>query len=163
MMCVLRYMIVLAVLLLPLTIQAKPLITVSMNAEKEVVVVSHGEISEKRVAASNADSGDVIFYTINFNNSGNETAFSAVLEDPIPKGSVYLSGSAYGNAADITFSIDNGKTFKKPSLLTYEASLRNSGNEKRIVSPEEYTHIRWTISAIPAQGSGQIGFKVRMK
>ena len=155
--------IVLAALLLPLTAFAKPLVSVSMKAEKETTVISKGEKVTKRVAATNINPGDVIFCTLNFVNSGDDVATSAVLDDPIPKGTVYLPGSAFGKDADITFSIDGGNTFKKPSLLTYEVKLPNGKTEKRSASPEEYTHIRWTVSVIPAGGSGQVGFQVRMK
>jgi uncharacterized repeat protein (TIGR01451 family) len=158
-----RVTIVLAGLLLPMTVFAKPLVSVSIKAEKEQTVVLKGEKVTKRVAAANVDPGDVIFYTLNFVNSGDEAATSAVLDDPIPKGTVYLSGSAFGTDAEISFSIDGGKTFKKPSLLTYEIKLPNGKTEKRSASPEEYTHIRWTVSVIPARGSGSVGFQVRMK
>lgn len=158
-----RFTIVLAVLLLPLTVFAKPQVSVSMKAEKEVAVVTKGEKVTKRVDATNINPGDVIFYTLNFVNTGDEVATNAVLDDPIPKGTVYLPGSAFGKDAEITFSIDGGKTFKKPSLLTYEVKQPNGKTEKRSASPEEYTHIRWTVSVIPASGSGQVGFQVRMK
>jgi len=75
------------------------------------------------------------------------------------KGQSILAGSAFGNDAEITFSIDNGKTFKKPSLLTYEVKLPSGKIEKRTASPEQYTHIRWTVSVIPAHGSGQVVFR----
>ena len=158
-----RVMIVLAGLLLPMTVLAKPLVSVSIKAEKEQAVVVKGEKVTRRVSAANVDPGDVIFYTLNFVNSGDEAATSAVIDDPIPKGTFYLPGSAFGKDAEITFSIDNGKTFKKPSLLTYEVKLANGKTEKRSASPEEYTHIRWTVSVIPASGSGSVGFQVRMK
>ena len=160
---IVRLTIVMAALLLPLTVFAKPLVSVSMSAEKEVAAVTKGEKVTKRVAATNINPGDVIFYSLNYVNSGDEAATNAVLDDPIPNGTVYLPGSAFGKDAEITFSIDGGKTFKKPSLLTYEVKLPNGKNEKRSASPEEYTHIRWTVSVIPANGSGRVGFQVRMK
>jgi uncharacterized repeat protein (TIGR01451 family) len=105
----------------------------------------------------------VIFYTLSYVNSGEDAATNAVLDDPIPKGTVYIDGTASGKDADITFSIDDGKTFKKPSLLTYEIKLPNGEMEKKMVSFEKYTHIRWTIGMVPAHGSGQVGFQVRVK
>jgi hypothetical protein len=41
--------------------------------------------------------------------------------------------------------------------------LPNGKTEKRSASPEDYTHIRWTVNTIPAGGSGSVGFQVRMK
>lgn len=154
---------ILAVLLLPMAAFAKPLVSVSITAEKEVTVVKNGQKSTKKVAATKIEPGDVIFYTLNFINSGDEAATSVVLDDPIPLGTVYLPGSAFGAGAEITFSIDNGKTFKKASLLSYEVKLPNGKTEKRAASPEEYTNIRWVIDKIDAGAKGTVGFQVRLK
>jgi uncharacterized repeat protein (TIGR01451 family) len=154
---------ILAVLLLPMAALAKPLVSVSITAEKEVTVVKSGQKVTKKVAATRIEPGDVIFYTLNYINSGDEAATSAVLDDPIPQGTVYLPGSALGAGAEITFSIDGGKSFKKPSLLIYEVKNPNGNMEKRTASPEEYTHIRWTISRIDAGAKGTVGFQVKIK
>jgi uncharacterized repeat protein (TIGR01451 family) len=158
-----RMAIVMATVLLPLSVYALPLVSVSMKAEKDVTVAVKGEQVTKRVVATSVDPGDVIFYTLNFVNSGNEAADNAIFDDPIPKGTVYLPGSAYGTGAEISFSSDGGETFKKPALLSYEVKLPSGKSEKRSASTGEYTHIRWIISTIPPRGSGQVGFQVRMK
>jgi len=154
---------ILAALLLPMAAFAKPLVSVSITAEKEVTSVKNGQKTTKKIAATKIDAGDVLFYTMNYLNSGNEAATSAVLDDPIPQGTVYIPGSAFGAGAEITFSIDGGKTFKKPSLLIYELKNPNGSMEKRTASPEEYTHIRWVISKIDAGARGTVGFQVRIK
>ena len=154
---------ILAALLLPGAASAKPLVSVSITAEKEVTVVKNGQKSTKKVAATSIEPGDVIFYTLNYINSGSEAATKVVLDDPIPKGTVYLPGSAYGADAEISFSIDHGKTFKKPSLLIYEMKSPSGSTEKRTASPEEYTNIRWIINKIEAGGKGAVGFQVRIK
>ena len=152
-------LIALVFLMLSAEVFAKPLISISIKAEKEVTVNN----VTKKVVADTIDSGDVIFYTLIYVNSGNEAATNAVLNDPIPKGTVYVAGSAIGDNADITFSIDNGKTFKKPSLLTYEIKQPNGKVEKKAASPEQYTDIRWTITKVPAGGKGKVEFKVKVK
>jgi uncharacterized repeat protein (TIGR01451 family) len=146
-------------LLLSAEVFAKPLISVSMKAEKEVTVNKEKKI----VAADKVNPGDVIIYIVNYVNTGDEAAINAVLDDPIPKGTAYIPGSAFGKDSEITFSIDGGKTFKKPSLLTYEVKLPNTTMEKRTASPEQYTNIRWTVGVVPARGRGQVGFKVKIK
>jgi len=154
---------VLVLLLLPMAAMAKPLVSVSITAEKEVATVKNGQKTTRKVAATRIDPGDVIFYTLNYINSGNEAATGVVLDDPIPLGTVYLPGSAFGDGAEITFSIDSGKSFKKPSLLTYEVRLSSGKTDKRTASPEEYTHIRWVIDRIDAGAKGTVGFQVRIK
>jgi uncharacterized repeat protein (TIGR01451 family) len=152
-------LVVLVLLLLTVEVFAKALVSISMKAEKEVIV---NKVKQK-VDASTINSGETIFYTLSYVNSGDEAATNAVLDDPIPKGTAYIDGSAFGNDAEITFSIDGGKTFKKPSLLTYEIKAPNGHMEKRVASSEEYTHIRWTVNVVPAKGSGHVGFQVRVK
>ena len=124
-------MAVLALLLLPVGAIAKPLVSVSITAEKEVTVVEGGQKKSKKVSATRINPGDVVFYTLNYINSGNETASSVVLDDPILMGTVYLPGSAFGAGTEITFSIDKGKTFNKPSLLSYELKNAKGILEKR--------------------------------
>ena len=152
-------LIAMVLLLLSAEVFAKSLVSISMKAEKEVMVNKE----KKMVAAEEINSGDMIFFTLSYVNSGDDAATNAVLDDPIPQGTTYITGSAFGKDAEITFSIDGGKTFKKPSLLTYDIKNRDGSLEKRTASPEQYTHIRWTVSVIPAHGSGQVGFQVRMK
>jgi len=151
-------LIALILLLFSVQVFAEALITVHMKAEKEVTV---NKVT-KRVAADKVNPGDVIFYTINYVNSGDKEATNSFLDDPIPKGSVYIPGSAFGDNAEITFSIDGGKTFKKPSLLTYEVKV-NGKMEKKTASSEQYTHIRWTVNVVPAHGKGRVGFQVQTK
>ena len=145
-------------LLLSAEVFAKSLVSISITAEKEATVNK----VIKKIAAKTINPGDVIFYTLSYINSGDDAATNAVLDDPIPAGTVYILGSAYGEGADIVFSID-GKNFNKPSLLTYEIKNRDGSLEKRTASPEEYTHIRWVIPKIAAGAKGSVGFQVRIK
>lgn len=154
---------VLTVGLVATTAQAKPQVTIDIKTDKEVTSLQNGQKTIKRIAATNVMPGEILFYTLTYANTGNESATNAVVDNPIPTGTVYLPGSADGQGADISFSIDGGKTFKKPSLLTYEVKLPSGKLDQRVASPEEYTHIRWTIKTIPAGGSGKIGFQVKVK
>jgi uncharacterized repeat protein (TIGR01451 family) len=156
--------VILAALLMPVVAVANPLVSVRVVAEKEVTtVLKSGERVKKRVAVTKISPDDVIFYTVHYVNSGDTAATNAVVEDPIPSGTVYLPGSAYGDGAEITFSIDGGKTFKKPSLFTYEVTLPNGKTENRVASPEEYTTVRWVIDKIDAGAKGSVGFCVKVR
>lgn len=74
----------------------------------------------------------------------------------------YIDNSAT-RADEVMFSIDGGKTFKKPSLLTYEIKLPGGKTEHYTARPEEYTHIRWIVKSVPAGAEGTVSFKVRVK
>jgi len=149
----------LTLLILPAWAFAKPQVSFSITAEKEVTI----DKVTKRVPAESFPPGAIVFYTMNYVNSGDEAATDVVLDDPIPKGMVYIPGSAFGDHAEISFSVDGGKTFKKPSLLTYEVKTSDGKIDKRTASPEQYTHIRWTVKSVSAGGKGQVGFQVRVK
>ncbi len=154
-----KYLLV-CLLLLPSLALAAPDIQVSIAAEKVVVVEEGGKQVEKRVSAIDVLPRDVIVYTLQYENKGDEAAQNVVLNDPIPQGTSYVVASAISPAAEVSFSVD-GKNFKKPSLLTYTVK-KNGKMEQRKASPEQYTHIRWVVKKIPAGKSGVVGFRVKV-
>ncbi|QWV93029.1 DUF11 domain-containing protein [Geomonas oryzisoli] len=147
---------------MPFTAWAQPKVTITMKAEKEVSVTAKGKQVKKRVAAKGVQPGEEIIYTLSYHNSGNETARDVVISDPIPAGTSYIPGSA-SETGDLSFSIDKGKTFKKPTLLTYELKGNTGKMEKKVASPDEYTDVRWTIPQVPAGSTGSVNFKVKVK
>jgi len=149
-------------LLSVMTAFAAPNVEVKIRAEKEKVVTKDGKKVTKMVAVKNITPGEIIHYTILYRNTGNEAATNAVVSDPIPKGTTYVPGSAT-DVEELSFSIDGGKTFKKPALLTYETKGATGAIEKRTASPEEYTDIRWVIDKIPAGANGKVSFQVKVK
>jgi len=148
---------------IPVTALAKPDVVVNTVAEKIVVETVQGKQVKKQVPATNADPGQVLVFTLNYQNKGNEKAINVKVDNPIPNNSVYVVGSGFGKNSKMIFSIDGGKTYKAPSLLTYEETLANGKKVKRQASPEQYTHVRWVINEIPAGTSGSVGFQVRIK
>jgi len=138
---------------------AQPNITLSIKADKEVVEIVEGKEVIKRVPADVIEPDDTIFYTLEYANTGDQAAENVVFDDPIPASTRYVTGSAEGEGSDITFSIDGGKTYKKPSLLTYQLTLPDGTRQQKVASPEEYTHIRWTVAVIPPGASGELHFQ----
>jgi uncharacterized repeat protein (TIGR01451 family) len=153
---------VVALLLFPLAAFAQPKVTITIKAEKEITVTAGGKQIKKKIEATKSLPGEVIIYTLSYNNSGTEAARDVVISDPIPEGTSYVPGSA-SEAGDLTFSIDHGKTFKKPTQLSYEVKNKSGKMEKRVATAEEYTDVRWTIATVPAGGKGSVSFKVKVK
>lgn len=150
---------ILICLSLPSLSMAANALEIKIKAEKIAVIVKDGKKIERNVSTKKFQPGDTIIYTITYNNKSGEPAKDAVIDDQIPKGTTYLHDSASGAGADITFSIDGGKTFKKPTLLVYQVETVKGGKEQRVASPDQYTDIRWTLPLIPPQGSGKVTFK----
>jgi uncharacterized repeat protein (TIGR01451 family) len=151
-----------AAFLLTAAAWAAPEVEIKIKTEKEKVVMKDGQKVTKMVAAKNFTPGEIIHYTILYRNKGNEDATKAVINDPIPAGCVYIPGSAT-EVGELTFSVDGGKTYNKPALLTYEVKASNGGMQKRTASTEEYTNIRWVIDRIPAGTNGKVSFQVKVK
>jgi len=141
---------------------AQPKVTITIKAEKEVVVSENGQQVKKVVEAKEILPGEEIRYLLTFTNSGNEVAKNVVINDPIPTGTTYLPGSA-SDIGDLTFSIDQGKSYKKPALLTYEITTAEGKKEKRVASPEEYTHIRWVLPSVAVGEKGEVSFRIKVK
>jgi len=149
--------------LLPSLVLAKPLMAISITTSKEVTETISGAKVKKLVPTRQAASGDTLVYTLAYSNKGNETATDAIVENPVSAGMTYIDNSASGAGAEITFSIDGGKSYKKPSLLTYEIKQPNGTVQKYTARPEEYTHIRWTIKQVPPGTGGTLSFSARVK
>jgi len=156
------FTLLIAVFLLSAAAWAAPDVEIRIKTEKEKVVTKDGQKVKKMVAAKNFTPGEIIHYTVLYRNKGNEDATKAVINDPIPAGCIYIPGSAT-ETGELSFSIDGGKTYKKPALLTYEVKAASGGMEKRTASPEEYTNIRWVIDRIPAGTNGKVSFQVKVK
>ncbi len=157
-----KYILTLVIMMLPAMVWAAPEVKVDITAEKIVMVEKDGKKVEQRVVASEVLPGDVLIYTLSFKNVGDESAKDINIDDPIPNDTVYVVDSAYGPGSEIFFSIDDGKTFKQPSLLSYEINV--SGKKvKRKASPEQYTHVRWSVPEVRVGQSGVASFRVRVQ
>lgn len=143
---------------------AAPQVSLQVTAEKDITETNaQGEQVTRRVVAEDTVPGDVLFYTIRYSNSGTEAARNVQVNNPIPDATEYQANSAWGDGAEIVFSIDGGKSFKKPSSLTYQVTGRDGTQEDRQAAPEQYNAIRWTIEEIIPGAEGTAGFSAIVK
>lgn len=149
-------------LLIPtLAIAAKDDIKFISTAEIEVEKVNaKGEKTVVREPAVLLQPGQIAVYTNSFTNVGAKPAEKIVVNNPVPKNTEYLGGSATGTGFDLVFSVDGGKNFGPPKELTV---LDGKGG-KRLAEPKEYTNIRWTMQAPLKPGAtGIVEFRVHVK
>ncbi len=141
-----------------------PQLVLTLSAQKETAV--KGPDGKERIEwkdVTKGSPGDVIRYTIAYRNGGKSDARDAVIVDPVPKGAAYLPGSAAGQGAEITFSLD-GRTFQVPPQLKYKARQPDGREAELVAPPDMYTHIRWKLSApVPPGGTGAVSFQVRVR
>jgi uncharacterized repeat protein (TIGR01451 family) len=142
---------------------AAPKITFSIAQFRETVEQKGGARTTKMVPAQSVSPGDVVEYVLTYTNQGDAPATDASIDDAIPKGTTYLADTASGEGAEITFSSDGGKTFAPAVKLTYEFRLPSGAVEKRVATPAEYTHVRWTLKKVPPGATGKVAFRVKVK
>lgn len=142
----------------------KPNLVLKLKAEKEVVVKDEkGKARTEWQEVKSFEPGDLLRYTVTYTNAGATEARDAVIVDPVPMGTSYVSNSAEGKNAEITFSLD-GKTFQSPPMLKYRVKPPGGPEQEFSATPEMYTHIRWKIvKPVPPGGSGSVSFKIKVK
>jgi uncharacterized repeat protein (TIGR01451 family) len=119
-----------------------------------------GEKAFSYVEPTIAVPGDVMLYTITFENIGKQPVSNIVVNDPIPNNSKYRTNSATGKNTEITFSIDGGNNFGNPEDLV----VKDKAGKSWVAKPEEYTHIRWVYGETLAPGKkGEVSFKTSIK
>jgi len=134
-------------------------VVLSLTAQEEVTVIDKkGNKTVKLVVPEHIEPGDVVLYSITYNNKGKKAVDSIVINDPIPANTVYIADSATGNATDITFSVD-GKHFAAADKL-----MVKDDDKLRLARIDEYHHVRWLLTKSLAAGKqGLVSFKVRVK
>lgn len=135
-------------------------IRVQSLAEQEIEVkLANGKTEVKRQAVEKAVPGSEVIYTTRFANEGAKAAGNIVITNPVPRNTLYVGGSSFGENTTITYSLD-GKNFSTPEKLV----VRAPDGRERPALPAEYTHIRWIYKGELAAGkSGEVGFRVKIK
>jgi len=157
-----RLAVLAAGLLLAAPALAAPKITFSIAQLKEVVEQKGGVRTTRMVPTTSASPGDVVEYQLTYANTGDALATDANIDDAIPKGTTYVANSAAGEGTEITFSADGGKTFAPSVKVAYEYRLPSGAVEKRVATPAEYTHVRWTLKQVPPGATGKVSFRVKV-
>lgn len=145
------------------TTGVEPQVIVTIAQAREVAVKApDGKLTLVREPLTTASIGDVIVYTLTATNMGTVPATDAVVEDPIPAGTILMLESL-ATRRPAQASLDNGKTW-----TAYPATIKQvltTGAEVEIAAPaERYTNLRWAIDGTLNPGqSRELSFKVRVK
>jgi uncharacterized repeat protein (TIGR01451 family) len=141
----------------------EPKLELLTSASKEIRVKKDGRWVVEHVPADKPKIGDRVVYTVTYRNTGNSPAVDAVIVDPVPRGLEIVPESAGGKDAEVFFSIDSGKTFRKPPVMV---EMTKPGGTRALVParPETYTHVKWIVKKpVPPGRSGQVSFAVTVK
>ena len=87
-------------------------------------------------------------------------AAAALLPADAPR-PVYVVGSASGKGADISCSIDGGKSFgKEPVKVSVKKA--DGTTEEKDADPKQYTQIKWVVKKVLPGKSGKVSFKAKI-
>jgi len=157
---------VLSVLMLPAfapAAQDGPKLSLTMDVKKEVTVKRGTAAAVEYIPVKATARGDVLLYTITYRNEGKTVLQDAAIVDPVPPETVYILESAAGEGAEISCSIDGGKTFQKPPAM-YLMKNPDGTLVRKPAPPEKYTHLKWIVKKFIQPGeSGNVSFKVKIK
>ena len=130
------------------------------KAEREFEVVEKGVKVKKVGPPEKIVPGDEVTYSVTYTNKTGKPAENIVIVNPVPQHTRYKDGSAAGDGADITYSVDGGKTFATPDKLTVAIKDKSGKDTVRPAVAQDYTHIRWLIKQSVAPGqSGSVRFR----
>jgi uncharacterized repeat protein (TIGR01451 family) len=101
-----------------------------------------GKVTKVMVPLKTASPGEQVIYVITYHNIGNEPAENVKINNPVPKGLVYMGGTAQGTGTRIDFSVDNGAHYGALENLNILAN-----GQMRAARPEDVTNVRWTLTA----------------
>jgi uncharacterized repeat protein (TIGR01451 family) len=143
--------------------QAKPQLELKTTLQKEVRQKKDGQWITERIPAETTSLGDVLVYTITYENTGKTAAVDARIVNPIPKGTVYVAGSAEGANTEISYSIDNNRSWHSQPVMI-QTQRPDGMIENKAATMERYTHISWVVKKPLQPGqSGKVSFKVNVK
>lgn len=130
------------------------------KAEKEIEVVEKGVKVKKLSPPLKMVPGDEVLYTVTYANKTAKPAEKVAVTNPVPKHTRYKDGSAAGEGADITYSVDGGKVFATPDKLIVTVKDKSGKDVARSAGAADYTHIRWVLKQNVAPGqSGSVRFR----
>ncbi len=115
-----------------------------------------GKMIIKRVPPKTVLPGDEVIFILRYTNNGKASADNVVINDIIPKHTLYNAGSAYGKDVQISFSVDNGSMFDTPENLI----VKMPDGKERPANESDYTNVRWVLNKpLAPKGHGQVGFR----
>jgi uncharacterized repeat protein (TIGR01451 family) len=115
-------------------------LSVRSIAEVESRSVQAGRTIVKLVPADRVVPGDRVIYTLEVRNTGTTALETPVVSHPVPEHVRYVADSALGPAAEVSYSVDGGKSFERAENLKVPTP---EGSKPAVAA--DYTDIRWQL------------------
>jgi uncharacterized repeat protein (TIGR01451 family) len=121
--------------------QAQNPIAIKAIAEVELRIIEQGRETAKLVPADRVVPGDRVFYTLEVRNTDGAAVSAPAVTYPIPQHTQYVADSAVGPGAEVSFSVDGGRSFDTAENL----KIRTPEGPLRAAVAADYTDIRWQL------------------
>jgi uncharacterized repeat protein (TIGR01451 family) len=121
--------------------QAPNPIAIKAIAEVELRTLEQGRETAKLVPADRVVPGDRVFYSLEVRNTEGAVVSAPVVTYPIPQHMQYVADSAVGPGAEVSFSVDGGRSFDSAENLR----IRTPEGSLRAAVAADYTDIRWQL------------------
>lgn len=108
---------------------------------REQVQTADGRTIWRFKPATELQQGDEVFFTLHIRNTTAIVAPDVTVTWPVPANTVYVRGSATGPSAEVSYSVDGGRTFGRGAQLR----VRDATGDERSATEGDYTHIRWRL------------------
>ncbi|ODG97621.1 hypothetical protein A4S05_13070 [Nostoc sp. KVJ20] len=141
-------------------------IQLRLEAEKQVVAQDQqGKQSQKWEPLKGqvvVRPGDVLRYTLSGENKSDRPVKNLILNQPIPKGMVYvLNSTNVANNAKVIYSIDGGRSFVENP--TVKVTLPGGKVETKPAPAIAYTHIRLQIPSLAAKTTVKATYQTQVR
>jgi len=121
--------------------QVQDTISVKSIAEVESRRADGGRGTAKLVRADRVVPGDEVIYTLVVRNTGAAAVAAPTVTQPVPEHTLYVADSAVGPGAEVSYSVDGGRTFDRAENLT----VQGADGHARPALAADITHIRWQL------------------
>jgi hypothetical protein len=125
------------------------------------VVPAESGVGERLVFGPLPEGPAQRLHTLRFRHEGEAPLAVLQLVHELPAGEEYVPHSATGPRAEISYSVDGGRSFGGPGELRRPADPDDSEQAtERAATPADYSHIRWEIPGPHPPGlAGLVSFR----
>jgi uncharacterized repeat protein (TIGR01451 family) len=102
-----------------------------------------GRETTELVNADEVVPGDEVIYTLEIRNTSAAALAPPTVDYPVPAHMRYVANSAIGAGAEVSYSIDQGRSFDRPENLKIA-----DAHGERLATAADYTHIRWRLTHV---------------
>lgn len=147
-------------------IQKQQKLQLTLGAEKQIMtkdIQGKQKVSWQSLQGkATVQPGDVLRYTLTGQNISDKAIKNLTLNQPIPKGMVYVIKSANTDkAAKITYSIDGGKSFVENP--TVQVKMADGKVVNQPAPATAYTHISWNFDSAAAKSAVKGAYQLQVR